>query len=92
MQAETGRRKQQVTADAQSLALAATPGGVVALSAVAEDAQGGPALKRILTEALATLQETKPIALVRDDIVRLRQDGPALHLSHRQDRFRDPAQ
>ena len=46
---------------------------MVALSAVAEDAQGAPALKRILMDALATLQETKSIALVRDDVVRLRQ-------------------
>ena len=74
MQAETGAANSRSLLTL-SLAAAATPGGVVALSAVAEDAQGGPALKKMLTEALATLQGTKPVPLVRDDIVRLRQEA-----------------
>jgi hypothetical protein len=51
---------------------------IVTMSGLAEDAQGVPAIKRILTDALATLEAKKGTALGADVVGRLRKEAQRL--------------
>jgi hypothetical protein len=60
------------------LAAALAGSSIVAMSGVAEDAQGAAAIKRILTAALATLEVRTGAAMTRDVVDRLRQEAQRL--------------